>query len=499
MQIQFLNQQIKLDDSEIPYNEIEHVIESAREIANLEHEDFEFDSSVAIIFVNDEAILAINEDSRQIAEITDVLSYPMLEMQNGNLLEPLEDASFEPLLNEEGEEIGLNLHLGDIVINTSRAVEQAEEYGHSIKREICFLALHGFLHIIGFDHIDNNDKQMENLQDEILEQNGITRTMPDCDTVEDVSKDFKSGFVSIIGRPNAGKSTLLNCLMGSELAITSRKAQTTRNNIRTVLDDGTMQIVFVDTPGIHRSKSKLDRFMSDSAWRALAESDLVLLLVDPSKNKITEVEEVACKKAEENGIPIFLLLTKSDDLDKAQILPVIEKYSKFYSFAEIIPISALAGDNIDLLLSRIKHYLPEGPRYYEQEQYTDQTERSLSAEFIREQVLHYTHQEIPHKAAVVIDKFEERYDENNKRSLVVIHASIITDKDSHKGMIIGKSGQMLKRIGQSARIKIEQMLDCKVYLDLHVKVRKDWQNRESILQELGYAKGANGPSAKDIM
>lgn len=505
MQIQFLNQQDKME-VDLYEEDLRKILEGALAYANFEIEDREYLPSVNVVYFNHDSMKALNHETRQKDEITDVLSFPMLEMHEGKPVEAIEEAEFYPCdasedseAEEDDNEETYVLELGDIVIDVERALEQAQDLGHSLRREIAFLALHGMLHLLGYDHIKGMDEeQMSSIQEEILDAHGITREDLE-DSSEALPEDFRSGFVSIIGRPNAGKSTLLNRLMGSELAITSRKAQTTRNNIRTVLDDGTMQIIFVDTPGIHRSKSKLDRFMSESAWRAMTESDLVLLLVDPSKNKITEVEEVACKKAREHNIPILLLLTKSDAMDKEKILPVIEKYSAHYPFAEIIPISAVSNDNIDLLLEKIRNFLPNGPRYYHQDAYTDQTERSLCAEFIREQVLHYTHQEIPHKAAVVIDKFEERQNEHGERSLVVIHASIITDKNSHKGMIIGKSGQMLKRIGQSARMKMEAMLDTKVYLDLHVKVRKDWQNKESILQELGYAKGGSGPSADDIL
>jgi GTP-binding protein Era len=442
-------------------------------------EDYEPDLSLSL--VDAEEIKALNLENRDLDQVTDVLSFPQLEMDRAKFLDDISPVDAYPAPDTSDK--AFYLPLGDIVICLPRALEQAEEYGHGIDRELAFLACHGALHLIGYDHTRSKEEEkvMFDLQEKILEGLGQAR--------------IKSGFVSIVGRPNAGKSTLLNCLMGSELAITSRKAQTTRNNIRTVLDDGQSQIIFVDTPGIHRSKNKLDRFMVDSAWQAVEGADVVLLLVDPERNKITEVEEVCCRKAEENDIPVLLLLTKTDKIEKEKLLPVMAKYSAFYPFKEIIPISSMTRDNIDLLLEKIREYLPYGPRYYSEDAYTDQTERSLATEFIREQVLHYTHQEVPHHAAVVIDSFEEKEDEDGNRNLVVIGASIIVDKESHKGIIIGKGGQMLKRIGASARIKIEEMLDCKVYLDLHVKVRSDWQNRENILKELGYqqAQDLSGP------
>lgn len=518
MQVQFLNRQNKFP-VESSYEAIDAALRLAYERNSLaKAAETPFKPSVSVTFVNEKVMRETNRETRGIAKVTDVLSFPLLEMKEGELLKPLTEADFYPEEPSDSDsksesdsetEVTYILELGDIVICAPRAQAQAEAYGHSFLRELTFLALHGMLHLLGYDHEEGEaqEAKMFGIQEEILNELGITRdgtegSLPLGDFAiadQNLPEGFKSGFVAIVGRPNAGKSTLLNRLSGDELAIVTPKAQTTRHNIRTVLDDGTSQIIFIDTPGIHRSSNKLDRYMTDSAWFALQDADVGLLLVDPEKGFISEVEKACTKKAAEFGIPLILLLTKTDALAKESLLPVISRYAAFYDFADIIPISATANDNIDLLLAKIRELLPEGPRYYHEDSYTDQTERALAAEYIREQILHYMHQEIPYAAAVEIDSFKEEMDESGERRLVRILASIITEKDSHKGMIIGKKGQSLKRIGTAARIKLEELLGCKVYLELHVKVRPDWQNKDEILNQLGYVKGKAGPSAEDIM
>lgn len=534
MHIQFLNQQNKFLVSEAEAAITACLEQAFSRSALARASEISFTPQVNVSFVSEAVMRATNRDTRGIPKVTDVLSFPMLEMLNGEPVNPLQEADFHPDFDAYGENekesgedeevsqdsedtLPLILELGDIMICPARAAEQAENYGHSLLRELSFLALHGCLHLLGYDHEqgDTEEAVMFALQEEILTECGITRDLNDvvgATLLEDddnmistaaaeqnLPENFRSGFVAIVGRPNSGKSTLLNRLSGDELAITSPKAQTTRHNIRTVLDDGHSQIIFVDTPGIHRSHTKLDRYMTDSAWFALQDADLGLLLVDPAKGFISAVERVCCQKAEELGVPLILLLTKTDSMTKEELLPVIQRFSNFYAFADIIPVSALRDDNIDLVMARIREILPVGPRYYSPEAYTDQTERALAAEYIREQLLRFTHQEIPHYAAVEIEAFKEVFAEDGERTLVRIMASIITEKGSHKGIIIGKDGQSLKRIGQAARIKLETLLDCKVYLEIHVKVRKDWQNQEAILNSLGYVKGKAGPSSDDIL
>jgi len=302
-------------------------------------------------------------------------------------------------------------------------------------------------------------------------------------------KEFKSGFVAIAGRPNSGKSTLLNTLSGMRLAIVSPKPQTTRHNIRLILNDENYQIIFTDTPGIHLPKNKLGKRMQESVTLALKDADIILLMIDATKPDITQIETGCCDFAKENSKKIVLLINKIDLISKEYVLPLITKYSQSFEFDSIVPISVKKSDGLDLLKKEIVRLLPIGPKYYPDDVFTDQTERLISSELIREQILKFTSQEIPHGTAVEIDKFEDGDMENeNGKEIVVINASIYCEKDSHKKMLIGKNGEMIKRIGTNARREIENLIQKKVFLDLHVKVRKDWRNNYTILKNLGFDK-----------
>ncbi len=300
-------------------------------------------------------------------------------------------------------------------------------------------------------------------------------------------KVFHSGFVSLIGRPNVGKSTLLNQLAGQRLAITSPKPQTTRQVIRAVVDDADSQIVFVDTPGLHQPKSKLGQWMADAARLALAETDIVLLLIEAGFSpRVLDIESKVLSQLRGRGKPVILVINKVDVNEKEVLLPLIAAFSTAFDFDAIIPVSAKTGDGIDVLLAEIRKRLPEGPRYFPEDSLTDQTERMIAAELIREQILRKTHEEIPHGTAVAIEAFTETFDESGERTHVTIEASIVCERDTHKGILIGNKGSMLTAIGSGARQEIEAMLDCPVYLDLFVRVREDWRNRQSILNDLGY-------------
>jgi len=303
------------------------------------------------------------------------------------------------------------------------------------------------------------------------------------------NKEFKSGFVAIAGRPNSGKSTLLNKLSGMRLAIVSSKPQTTRHNIKLILNDENSQIIFTDTPGIHLPKNKLGKRMQESVSLALKDSDIILLMIDATKPDITQIETGCCEFAKENGKKIILLINKIDLIAKEYVLPLITKYSNSFEFDSIIPVSVKKSDGLDLLKNEIIRFLPFGPKYYPDDVFTDQTERLISSELIREQILKFTSQEIPHGTAVEIDKFEDGENDNDDgKEIVVINASIYCEKDSHKKMLIGKNGEMIKRIGTNARREIENLIEKKVFLDLHVKVRKDWRNNYTILKTLGFDK-----------
>lgn len=381
-------------------------------------------------------------------------------------------------------------------------------------------------------------------------------------------KGFHSGFVALTGRPNAGKSTLINQLAGMDLAITSPKPQTTRTAIRAIIDRPHGQIILVDTPGLLQPKNRLGKFMAESIARTVDDADIVLLIVDAEsehKRHSRNVAEIGLlARLKEHEKAVILVLNKVDLLAKELLLPIIAQWSSRYPFAAIIPVSARTGDGIMPLEAELLARLPEGPRYFPEDSVTDQTERVLAGELIREQILRHTHQEIPHGSAVVINAFEEEFadgsvsgvdaeadgsladldmaagalftgtdmetddaedddvepeedvdadDEANtdvesdnadiavadgsepdeveageapRRTLVRIDATIVCEKDSHKGILIGKGGSMLKAIGTDARLQIEKMVDCRVYLELRVKVREDWQNRTGILRDLGY-------------
>ena len=294
-----------------------------------------------------------------------------------------------------------------------------------------------------------------------------------------MKNDFKSGFVTLIGRPNVGKSTLMNYLIGQKIAITSNKPQTTRNRIQTVLTTDEGQIVFVDTPGIHKAKNKLGEYMVNVAEKTLNEVDVVLWLVEPT-TFIGAGEQHIAKHLQRVKTPVILVINKVDSVKREEILPAIAAYKDIYDFADIVPVSARSGDNTDELLHVIMKYLPYGPQFYDEDTVTDQPERQIVAELIREKALHSLQDEIPHGIAVAIDRMKMQ----NK--VMHIDATIICERDSHKGIIIGKQGSMLKKIGSTARYEIERMLDCKVNLKLWVKVKKDWRDSEFLMKNFGY-------------
>ena len=294
-----------------------------------------------------------------------------------------------------------------------------------------------------------------------------------------MNENFKSGFVAIIGRPNVGKSTLMNHLIGQKIAITSKKPQTTRNRIQTVYTCDEGQIVFLDTPGIHKAKNKLGEYMVQVAERTLKEVDAIMWLVEPS-TFIGAGERHIAEQLQNIGVPVILIINKIDTVSKEEILPAIDTYRKVCDFAEIIPCSALRGQNTEDIIGCILKYLPYGPQFYDEDTVTDQPERQIVAELIREKALHSLQDEIPHGIAVAIDRMKMQ----NK--VMHIDATIICERDSHKGIIIGKQGSMLKKIGSTARYEIERMLDCKVNLKLWVKVKKDWRDSEFLMKNFGY-------------
>lgn len=296
------------------------------------------------------------------------------------------------------------------------------------------------------------------------------------------NENFKSGFVTLIGRPNVGKSTLMNHLIGQKIAITSNKPQTTRNRIQTVFTDDRGQIIFLDTPGIHKAKNKLGEHMVSIALRTLNEVDLILWLVEPS-TFIGAGERQIVEKLNKAKTPIILIINKIDTVKKEEILTFIDAYKDLCDFKEIVPVSALKGENTDNLIDVLYKYMPKGPMYYDEDTITDQPEKQIVAELIREKSLRLLSEEIPHGIAVVIEGMKER--EDSKEGLMDIDATIICERDSHKGIIIGKGGAMLKKIGMQARREIENLLDCHVNLKLWVKTKKDWRNSDFLIKNYG--------------
>ncbi len=290
---------------------------------------------------------------------------------------------------------------------------------------------------------------------------------------------YKSGFVTLIGRPNVGKSTLMNRLIGQKIAITSNKPQTTRNRIQTVYTSDQGQIVFVDTPGIHKAKNKLGDYMVHVAEHTLSEVDVILWLVEPS-NFIGAGERHIMEQLQKVKTPVILVINKADTVKKEEILLYIDTYRKQMDFQEIVPVSALKGDNTDALISCIMKYLPYGPAFYDEDTVTDQPMRQIVAELIREKALRLLEEEIPHGIAVSIEKMQHR------KNICDIEATIVCERDSHKGIIIGKSGSMLKRIGSAARPDIEDLLEQHVNLQLWVKVKKDWRDSDFLMKNFGY-------------
>ncbi len=293
---------------------------------------------------------------------------------------------------------------------------------------------------------------------------------------------FKSGFIAIAGRPNAGKSTLLNRILGEKLAITSSKPQTTRNRITGIRNTDDGQMVFLDTPGIHHAKTPLNRYMVKTATSTFSEVDLILLLVEADRGHDPD-DDLIIENLREAGVPVYLVINKIDRVEKAKLLPLIDRFRNLYDFREIVPVSAVTGDGVDRLVALIREALPEGPKYFPDDLFTDNSERFIAAEIVREKILMLTHKEIPYATAVTVDAFKEDEEKNRIR----ITATITVEKDSLKGIVIGKCVKMIKEIGTQARLEMEQFFAAKIFLELFVRVRKDWTKDAKGLKEFGYS------------
>jgi len=292
---------------------------------------------------------------------------------------------------------------------------------------------------------------------------------------------FKSGFIAIVGRPNVGKSTLLNAIVGEKLAITSRKPQTTRNRITGILNTGDGQFIFLDTPGIHDAKTPLNRCMVKAATSAFGEVDLILLLVEADRG-LDPGDGLILEGLRSSAVPVFLVINKVDLVEKPKLLPLIDRFRGLHDFREIVPVSAATGEGVGRLLELIVDAMPEGPKLFPDDLFTNQSERFIAAEIVREKILELTHREIPYATAVTVDSFKE----DEERNRIRIAATITVEKDSQKGILIGKGGRMLKEIGMQSRLEMERFFAAKIFLELFVRVRKDWTKDPRWLKEFGY-------------
>ena len=418
--------------------------------------------NVNLTFVSKNEIRSLNNETRGIDKVTDVLTYPYVDLVVGKKLRVCDYKANVDL------ETGL-LTIGDIYICLDRAKEQAEEYNHTLRREVCFLLCHGLLHIAGYDHMNKQDEEkMTSLQEQIMNELNITREV------------FKCGFVTIVGETNAGKSTLINQLVGEHVAIVSPKSQTTRENIQGIYNDKTTQIVFVDTPGYHKRATKIDDEMDKHIAEAQEDTEILLMLIVANKPLIEQYNKLI-KKVSADAKKI-LLINKIDETKYEKLYPQLVELSQVAKVDEILPISAKENKNVDVLLDMIKNFLPtydREMRYYPVDEYTDKNLRHMVAEIIREKALLCLDDEIPHGIQVVVNSYVE------SEKPIPIYADMYCEKESHKAIILGKNGEMIKKISTMARKHIEKIVGEQINLQVFVKVKANWRNAQKAIQEFG--------------
>ena len=418
--------------------------------------------NINLTFISKQEIRELNNETRGIDRVTDVLTYPYVELKVGKKLK----------LKDYKENIDLSsglLTIGDIYICLDKAKEQAKEYNHTLRREVCFLLCHGLLHIAGYDHIEKADEEiMTAMQEQIMNELNITREV------------FKCGFVTIVGETNAGKSTLINQLVGEHVAIVSPKSQTTRENIQGIYNDKTTQIVFVDTPGYHKRATKIDEEMDKHIENAQEDTEILLMLIVANKPLVEQYNKLA-KKVSADAKKI-LLINKIDETKYERLYPQLMELSKIAKVDEILPISAKDGKNVDVLLNMIKNFLPtydSEMRYYPVDEYTDKNLRHMVAEIVREKALLCLDDEIPHGIQVVVSSYIE------SEKPIPIYADLYCEKESHKAIILGKNGEMIKKISSLARKHIEKIVGEQVNLQVYVKVKANWRNDSKAIQQFG--------------
>lgn len=465
------------------------------------------DVEIEISFVGREAIREVNAEERNVDRVTDVLSFPTLDGIKGK---PVFKKDFPLDVNPESGCI----MLGEIIICKDMVKKQAEEYGHSYERELAFLALHGFLHLMGYDHIEEDDRvEMESLAESILSDLDISRDYvgkkdsspeepdeepeadeeeeefddendeEDIDENENADRKLKSGYIAIVGKPNAGKSSLLNSIIEQKVSIVSPKPQTTRNKILGIYTEGDTQMIFVDTPGTVKADSKLNDFMAKSITSAVRDVNCILVVID-GHNGIKDNDIELLKKHIASGIPTVAVISKTDISQPEKLMPELAKLNSVEGLVSVWAVSSKKNRNIKELREYLKRFMTDDIFYFDEDDVTDRSQRFIVCEIIREKILLALDEEVPHGTGVQLNKME--YDA--RRRLWNIDANIIVEKASHKPIIIGKHGQTLKEIGTHARLSIEKMLGDKVYLSLWIKVKEDWRNSDFLLKDIGYDK-----------
>ena len=436
---------------------------------------------VNLTITDDEGIRVANREFMGIDKATDVLSFPLINFQAG--LNLAYAAISDPQTGRTP--------IGDIMISAERAYAQAEEYGHSYERELGFLTAHGILHLLGYDHAGNEEADMFNITEQALAQIGLSKPETGSNNnsgstaahnAGESAEAFRSGFFAVLGKPNVGKSTLINTLCGNSFSIVSHKPQTTRRNAKMILTTDGYQLVFIDTPGLHVPKNRLGERMARYAKAAIKDVDAVLLMIDARDSALSDEDKGAISVARAAKIPVVLIINKIDLIKKENLLPLISHIGAGSDFACIIPISAVKQSARRLILTEIAKLAPPGGLLYPEDMLTDQTERRLAEDIIREKALKLLDREVPHGIEVSIDKFHKR----ERDGLYEIGATLFCEREAHKKIIIGKNGAMLKRIGATARLDIERLVDSKTYLELWVKTLKDWRDNDAALKRMGY-------------
>ena len=451
----------------------------------------------AFVLTDDAGIKEANLAYRGIDGATDVLSFPQFSLNADDITTPAVDAviadntakdavtninsvkdAVTNIITASGARAG-GVQIGEVLISAERASGQAEEYGHGFDRELGFLAAHGMLHLLGYDHGADGDGEMRGITERALTDVGLPRT------AQGTPDGFRSGFVAVVGRPNVGKSTLINILCGNALSIVSDKPQTTRRNARMILTTESYQMVFVDTPGLHIPKNRLGEQMVRRAKSSVKDADAVLLMVDARERDFSAENREVLQLARSAKIPVALIINKVDLVIKEKLLPLIARLSAQFDFACVIPISATSPKSRGVVVAETVKLIPPGEPLYPEDMITDQTSRRLVEDIIREKALKMLDQEIPHGIDVEVERFRKR----ERDGLYEINATVYCEREAHKKIIIGSNGDVLKKIGVLARPEIERLQNARVFLSLWVKVRKDWRDNDAMLRRMGYFDG----------